>query len=52
MGGPETGVVGNGSIFGVEALGRGVEQPKTFGGHTRDDFRRDASPGEGFADAQ
>jgi hypothetical protein len=39
-------------VFGIEPLGRGIEQMKTFGGNARDHFRRDPAPGERFTDAK
>ena len=52
VGGPEVGVIGDGGVAGVEALGGGVEEVETFGGDAGDDFSGDAAVGEGFADHQ
>ena len=47
---PEIGMIRDGGVFGVEALGRGVEEAEPFSGDTRDNFSGDASPWPGFAD--
>src|SRR5437588_9452897 len=49
---PKIRMIWNRSVFCIDAYRRGVEQMKSFTGHTRDHFRRRAAPRERFANAK
>src|SRR5688572_12196442 len=49
---PKIRMIGNRSVFGIDARRGGIKEMKSFSRDARDDFRRHAAPREGLAHAE